>query len=97
MAQKPPRKPSPKRKKVLFFISAPKAKVVSLAGNFNEWDAGSLPMEKDSEGVWKVTLYLTPGRYEYRFFADGVWYDDPKARKRVDNPFGTQNSVKTVR
>jgi 1,4-alpha-glucan branching enzyme len=97
MAEKPPRKASPKRKKVLFSIRAPEARTVSLAGNFNEWDVGSLPMKKDSKGVWRVTLYLTPGSYEYRFVIDGVWHDDPKARERVDNPFGTQNSVKIVR
>jgi 1,4-alpha-glucan branching enzyme len=96
MPKQSSKKTSPKGKKVLFFISAPEAKGVSLAGNFNNWDTNSLPMKKDREGNWKVNVGLPPGRYEYRFFVDGVWYDQPSPQERVGNPFGTQNSVRVV-
>ena len=97
MPRKPSKKAGSQSKRVLFSISAPEAKAVSLAGGFNEWDTQSLPMKRDPKGVWKVTLDLNPGRYEYRFLVDGVWRDDPSAKEKVDNPFGTHNSVRTVR
>jgi hypothetical protein len=47
-------------------------------------------------GQRKVDLYLKPGRYEYRFVADGNWTDDPFGGAFVANPFGTRNSVLVV-
>ena len=96
MALKSPKNPSPKTKRVRFDLHAPQAQEVSLAGEFNGWDVNSLPMKKDKRGTWKVGIALSPGRYEYRFFVDGTWQDDPKAHEKVDNPFGTQNRVKNV-
>jgi 1,4-alpha-glucan branching enzyme len=96
MPRRSSKKTSTKNKKVLFFISAPGAESVSLAGNFNDWNPNSLPMKRDEKGNWKVTVDLASGRYEYRFLVDGVWYDERNPQERVDNPFGTQNSVRTV-
>ena len=53
-------------------------------------------MKKDKKGIWKVSVPLEPGRYEYRFWVDGDWADDPNAQERVENPFGSQNCVRTV-
>lgn len=83
-------------KRVRFDLYAPGAKKVTLVGNFNRWDVNSLPMKRDRKGTWKASISLEPGRYEYRFWIDGVWYDDPNAQERVDNPFGSQNCVKIV-
>lgn len=48
---------------------------VSVAGDFNDWDAE--PMKLDSlDGVWRYRVTLEPGRYLYRFVvrdADGEW------------------------
>ena len=63
--------------KIKFEYSASEAKEVSLVGNFNQWNSQANPMKKDKKGIWKVTLSLEPGRYEYRFIADGNWENDP--------------------
>jgi 1,4-alpha-glucan branching enzyme len=86
----------PKTKKVRFNLYAPEAKRVFLAGDFNNWDVHNLPMKKDNKGTWEASLALTPERYEYRFWVDGVWYDDPNAQERVENSFGSQNSVRII-
>lgn len=38
-----------------------------------------------------------PGRYQFKFFTDGVWFEGPLPDTEViTNPFGTQNFVKEV-
>jgi len=68
---------------ISFVFPAPAARQVSLAGDFNDWDREGAPMYKGSNGVWYLSMSLTPGRHEYRFIADGVWQ-------------GSGNSVKII-
>jgi 1,4-alpha-glucan branching enzyme len=82
--------------KIQFEFSAPEAKEVSLAGNFNHWNIRTNPMKKDKKGIWKATLSLETGRYEYRFFVDGRWENDPSCSNRVANEFGGENCVRVV-
>jgi len=86
-----------KTKKVPFEFVAPDAQKVFLAGNFNNWDKGASLMKKDKKGIWKTTVSLTPGRYEYRFLKDGRWENDPACCDCVPNEFGSQNCVKIVK
>jgi len=78
-------------------LSAPNARSVFVAGSFNGWDRQRTPLRKDSGGVWRAFLPLSPGRYEYRFIVDGHWQEDPGARESVPNPHGERNSVLVVR
>jgi 1,4-alpha-glucan branching enzyme len=82
--------------KIKFEYSAPEAQKVSLVGSFNQWNSEANPMKKDKRGRWKATLSLEPGRYEYRFFADGSWANDPSCPSRVANEFGDENCVMIV-
>lgn len=84
------------RGKIPFEFFAPEAQGVSLAGNFNQWNTQANPMKKDKKGIWKATLSLEPGRYEYRFFVDGNWENDPSCSCCVDNEFGGKNCVRMV-
>ena len=79
-----------------FAFQAPTARQVSVAGEFNNWDPKAGPMQKNSDGVWRLRVALKPGRYEYRFFADEVWCDDPSARQKAANSLGTENCVRMV-
>ena len=82
-----------KRKKVNFSFLAPQAERVFIAGDFNAWDTTSHPMKKDKKGLWKVSLNLAPGLYQYKFFVDGDWQNDPNCISLVENQFGTFNSL----
>jgi 1,4-alpha-glucan branching enzyme len=82
-----------KSQKVIFSIAAPKAKEVFLAGDFNNWDHKAHPMKKDSNGVWKKSVMLSPKQYEYKFLVDGDWKEDPQNDQICSNCFGTVNSV----
>ena len=79
-----------------FTFQAPAIRQVSLAGDFNNWDTSAAPMEKGPDGFWRLSLLLAPGRYEYRFYADGVWQDDPGAQQRAANALGTETCVRLV-
>ncbi|MGA2467720.1 MAG: isoamylase early set domain-containing protein [Thermodesulfobacteriota bacterium] len=85
-----------KTKKVDFNFSAPHAGSISIAGDFNDWDPGSHPMKKDKKGAWKISLNLAPRTYQYRFYVDGDWQNDPGCTGCVENPFGGQNCVTIV-
>ncbi len=97
MSKKPPSKSRTKDKKVKFSFLAPDAQAVSLAGDFNNWDVAALAMKRDTIGTWTANIHLEPGTYEYRFYSDGEWQDDPNTPTRVENPFGSHNCVRTVR
>ena len=53
-------------------------------------------MYKSSDGVWYLSVSLSPGRHEYRFVADGIWRDDPAAQQKIANAMGSENCVKMV-
>lgn len=47
---------------------------VFIAGSFNDWRNFEIRLKKTATG-WEVPYVLGPGNYEYKFFADGNWYD----------------------
>jgi enterochelin esterase-like enzyme len=57
-------------------LNAPRANEVVLTGNITV-DKPQVPMSKDAQGVWSVTVGpLDPDIYEYNFLADGVTATD---------------------
>jgi glycosidase len=69
---------------------------VNLPGTFNGWNTSANPMTYISEDdVWKTTIDLLPGEYEYKFFLNNsIWSEDP------DNPINRgsyNNSVAIVK
>jgi 1,4-alpha-glucan branching enzyme len=84
-------------KKTLFSLVAPKAVEVMLVGDFTDWQAKPLIMDrmKPRSRTFAAAVTLAPGTYQYKFIVDGEWIEDPKAES-VPNLFGTQNSVITV-
>ncbi len=92
----PSGKPTSELKETEFFLEAPSAKSVKLAGDFTNWEKFPLDMIQSEEGVWFAVIPLSPGNYSYRFIVDGQWHDDPRSAQRVPNPFGSSNAVKNV-
>jgi 1,4-alpha-glucan branching enzyme len=84
------------KKKITFSLHAPNARSVALAGSFDGWEQNPVPLKRQKNGLWKTTLALGPGTYEYRFLVDGQWCDDPECSSRVPNPFGAENCVRVV-
>lgn len=82
---------------VEFVLDMPKAQSVAVAGNFNNWNAAQMPLQKTDRGLWQAKVSLPAGRYEYRFVVDGQWLADPNATESAPNPFGGRNSIKVVK
>ena len=73
------------------------AKSVHLAGSFNGWDAGGLPMERGADGRWVAELEARSGRLSYKFVVDGrSWIPDPSNFEREPDGHGGENTVLTL-
>ena len=81
---------------VELIFHAPQARQVTVAGTFNQWEPAKTSLRREQDGVWKATLSLAPGRYEYRFVVDGEWLSDPRAGESAPNEFGSTNSILAV-
>jgi len=82
-------------RKVEMSFDAPFAKFVNIAGDFNAWEMTTLALRK-TDSVWKITLELKPGAYQYKFLVDGEWVNDPNNVRTVPNQFGSLNNVLEV-
>jgi 1,4-alpha-glucan branching enzyme len=62
---------------------------VNLAGEFNNWNTKSIPMKKNRNGDFSVSIDLEKGReYHFKYVIDGhTWINEPNADKHVSNPF----------
>jgi 1,4-alpha-glucan branching enzyme len=87
------KKDAVKRRRIEFVLEMPEAEQVILMGDFNQWNPKTHPMRKDEKGVWRKTVMIQPGRYEYRFWVDGEWHNDPHNTLRCPNCFGSENNV----
>jgi 1,4-alpha-glucan branching enzyme len=81
------------KKKIVFEYYAPLAKKVTVAGTFNAWNPSQYSLKKERDGKWKLTVELSSGRYEYRYWVDGDWQNDQRTVECVPNPYGSWNCV----
>ena len=75
------------------------ASMVTLVGDFNDWNRESLPMKRLKSGEHTLTVDLQTGReYHYRYHIDGThWENDWYADRYERTPFGdADNSVVVV-
>jgi 1,4-alpha-glucan branching enzyme len=83
---------------LIFTYHDDSAERVTLAGDFNNWNADSIDFRKEINGIWRAEI-TTPvqGRYLYKFIIDGTkWIDDPgNGMKEADN-YGGFNSIVTL-
>jgi hypothetical protein len=94
---KEPKPSTPRTGTVRLSFFAPEAKQVSVCGDFNDWDPDATPLKAAKDGHWETKLILRPGRYLYKYVADGEWLHDPNAPESVANEHGSLNSVLEVR
>ncbi len=88
---------SKKSRKKLFTLAAAGTKSVQIAGDFNGWRPEPLRLQECPEGqVWRKSVALVPGSYQYKYLVDGQWLPDPANATTVENSFGSINSLITV-
>ncbi len=70
---------------------------VYVMGSFNTWNRKSLKMtDTDNDGTYTRELQLDPGIYEYQFVTDYGEFPDPQNPEKVDNGYGSFNSILEV-
>jgi hypothetical protein len=80
-----------------FIFVAKDAHAVTIAGDFNDWNATSAPMQRLPNGVWSIVVPLAPGRHVYSFVVDGRrWVPDAAAPRAPENDFGAESSIVLV-
>jgi len=74
------------------------AEMVTVVGEFNNWDEQATPMKRQKNGDFTVTVELETGReYRFRYYLDGKkWENDWCADRYEQNPFGGHDSVVAV-
>ena len=64
------------KNKILFQTYNPKAKIISLVGDFNGWSPESDLMKRGYDGIWRLEKRLYSGVHRYKFIIDGKWTPD---------------------
>lgn len=79
-----------------FFITAPQAKKVELAADFNRWGKDPIILKGYRKGYFETSVALTSGEYKYVFVVDGKDVLDPTNQDRTEVN-GRTVCIKTVR
>jgi len=70
---------------------------VQLAGQMNNWVASMTPdLQLNADGLYAVTLRVSPGTYLYQMAIDGDQGHDITNPNKVDNGYGKFNSILQV-
>ena len=72
------------------------ARLVAVAGSFNEWNQSQLLCGKEGD-EWVCRIDLAPGKYTYKLIIDGDWILDPANPDTEDDDRGITNSVLVVK
>jgi hypothetical protein len=68
------------------------AKIVFIAGDFNDWTPNALSMKKEGD-EWIFSVHLSRGKHLYKFIVDDKWIIDPGNKLWEQNELDTGNSV----
>jgi len=86
----------PMTKPVNFYCEAPKARAVSVIGDFNTWCPNAHPMQLRPDGIWYAQVWLRHGHHRYQFQADGEPVLDPHAMGETWNETHQRVSILAV-
>ena len=79
-----------------FFCLAPKARQVSLIGDFNDWNPRATPMTRQPDGRWLASVEMSHGYHQYLFLVDGERVLDPNAAGKARNEHNEPVSLRAI-
>jgi 1,4-alpha-glucan branching enzyme len=75
----------------------PIAQDVQIAGDFSNWEpVENIMVQQKENKIWKGTVQLKPGKYQYKFIVDGEWKIDPCNPEVMTSDVGVSNSLLIV-
>lgn len=90
------RPPHVKPKRVTLVVPRLEAADVVATGDFTSWSREGVRLKRRSDGGWSAAVTVAPGEHQYRLLVDGEWRNNPAAKRRVPNAFGSENDVFVV-
>jgi hypothetical protein len=81
---------------LLFTFNAPPGEIITVAGDFNNWDPFMYELKEGPAGVYTINIPLPSGTYQYVFFYRGQRYTDQNNPKRIYARDGRAASVLVV-
>lgn len=85
-----------KNNSVEFRLYRPGARMVTVVGDFNNWNPENDMLQRQTDGIWRLTLKLPRGRYRYQYIVDGTWTFDLYNKESASNDTGDLCSVLTM-
>lgn len=76
-------------------LTAPGARRVEVAGDWNQW--ATMPATRAEDGRWYADVRLPRGDYRYAFRIDGGRWTVPDGVATIDDGFGGRSALLTVR
>ena len=73
------------------FIWNEEGKNIKLTGSFSNWKEQFEMLKDPNDNIFKVTIPLTEGKYEYKFIVDGEWKCAETQQKISDEKGNTNN------
>jgi len=58
---------------VEFRLRRPEARMISLVGDFNNWNPENDPLTRGRDGIWRLRKKLNRGDFRYCYIIDGEW------------------------
>lgn len=80
-----------------FVIYLPNAYQAEIIGTFTRWQPVAMK-QMGASGYWSLTLNLPEGEYQYSYLVEeGKQITDPSVTERVQDDFGGENSLLTIK
>ena len=83
-------------KPINFVCVAPGARKVCLTGDFNDWQPGNSPMQRQPDGAWLLQVTLHHGHHRYCFMVDDEAVLDPRSHGIARDANGRKVSLIAV-
>ena len=80
-----------------FRFIAPPGEIITVGGNFNNWDPFMYEMRETARGLYTLNLTLPPGTYHYVFYYRGERHTDPNNPNEVFTQDGKSASEAIIR
>jgi 1,4-alpha-glucan branching enzyme len=80
-----------------FRIFNPHARLITVVGDFNNWNPENNILARGEDGIWRTTMRLPSGTYRYRYIVDGRYSPDIYNRSSGSDDNGDLCSVLSVK
>ncbi|MBL8763444.1 MAG: hypothetical protein JNM07_04160 [Phycisphaerae bacterium] len=57
-----------------FRVYLPHAARVELVGDFTDWKRGRVPLRRERDGWWRLTLPISSGEHQFSYLVDDALY-----------------------